>query len=465
MTNLGITPSITTTAVPAATTRNLILDYYDRLPAVIRHYVGNAAPEPDAAFSPGFDLPELDEAARAFFAVAEAGLDNLGEYSSSRLLLLDLMRNPGTNTTKTVASLLIVARAVEYIRRTGERILIFSPTSANKGTALRDAVARAITAGLVTPDRLRVVTLAPASCREKLRGNLLSTDAELRALNPVLLYDGPQAEDVKTLGRQFVTGHGGWLTQRHGANVWYTLELRNYIIADAARAFLERDVAPAGAGGPGRTHAHAVSSAFGLLGYALGRDVLEGAGLASVQDRPGFLLVQHLDTPDMVLSLHHGSPERAGMPRYALDPRTGLFEQAYTPHFPRSTFDPDEVLDPTFYTRAPATSPQMNELIRRFGGSGIVVSLSECLARYPFMRPWFATTRRPLPSDFRSVREWSLVMATTGVLNAIDRGLIADGQEIVIHGSGFYTTADYQPLDQAATTRVSTVDDIVEALR
>jgi len=45
--------------------------------------------------------------------------------------MLDLAREPGT-TPRDFASLLIVARAVQYIRRTGEPIMIFSPTSANK---------------------------------------------------------------------------------------------------------------------------------------------------------------------------------------------------------------------------------------------------------------------------------------------------------------------------------------------
>src|ERR1044072_8870388 len=92
-----------TPAPPAAAVRNLILDYYDRLPAVVDHLGEHTAPVEDVdAFSPGFELPEPDDAVRAFFSVADAALHPLGEYSDSRLLLLDLMRNPGTNTTKTL---------------------------------------------------------------------------------------------------------------------------------------------------------------------------------------------------------------------------------------------------------------------------------------------------------------------------------------------------------------------------
>jgi hypothetical protein len=448
---------------PGTAVRNLILDYYDRLPAVVDHLgEPTAAVEDVDAFSPGFELPEPDDAVRAFFSVADAALHPLGEYSDSRLLLLDLMRNPGTNTTKTLASLLIVARAVQYIRRTGTGVLIFSPTSANKGTALRDAVGRALAAGLATPEQLRIVTIAPAGCLPKLRAGALSADPYLRALNPVLVYDGAQPEDVKALGKEFATTLGAALAAASGCRLWFSLDLRNYVVADAARAFLEQDVSPARAD---RTHAHAVSSAFGLLGYSLGRDILERQGIAAQRDRGGYLLVQHLGTPDMVLSLHHGSHDRAAMPRYALDPGTGLYRQDESPHFPQTTFDPGEVLDPTFYTRAPATSATMNDLIERYGGAGIVVSLAECVARYPRLRPWFAATSRPLPADFRTLREWSLVMASTGVLNALDRKLVKDGGEIVVHGSGSYSTADYEPLDTSATTTVRTVDDIAAALR
>jgi hypothetical protein len=444
--------------------RNLILDYYDRLPAVIER--SGVDPHPVAApdaFSPGFRLPELDEGVRRFFAPATAGWHDLAEHASSRLLLLDLTRNPGTGTTKTLASLLIVARAVEHVRRTGEPVLILTPTSANKGIALRDAVLRAQEAGLAAPDQLRVATLSPRACRDKLRASRLSEDPELRRLNPVLLHDGPDPEAVKALARAVVRDHGRALRSRTGANVWFSLELANYMVADAARAFLEHDVAPTGRGRP-RLHAHAVSSAYGLLGYNLGRDVLEGAGECCPEDRPGFLLVQHLGAPDMVLCLHHGDFGREHVPEYAYDPRTGLYAQARDPRFPATTFDPEEVLDPTFYTHRPATAPAMNALIERHGGGGIVVSLAECLAGYPRLRHWLRATERPLPADPRTLREWSLVMALTGVANALDRGLVPPGGEIVVHGSGCYTTADYEALDGAALTPVATADDIVAAL-
>jgi hypothetical protein len=449
----------------AMATRNLLIDYYGWLPRVIDHLGQDPEPvlDPDA-FSPGFLLPELDEHVRRFLAVATAEWRPLADCAGTRLLLLDMTANPATNTTKTFASLLIVARAVEFIRRTGEPVIIFTPTSANKGVALRDAVERALAAGLASPDQLRIVMLAPARCRDKLRGSRLAIDPELRRRNPVLLYDGADPEGVKELGRRFVREHGRAVRARHGANLWFSLELRNYLIADAARALFEHDVART-AGARPRLHAHAVSSAYGLLGYSQGREVLEAAGLASPGDRPGFLLVQHLGAPDMVLSLHHGGFARERVPRFVLDPATGIFEQRQDPHFPATTYDPEEVLDPTFYTHEPATSPAMNALVSRFGGAGIVVSLHECLARYPLLRGWLQGTGRPLPLDPRTLREWSLVMAMTGVLNALDRGLIQAGHDVVVHGSGSYTTADYRPLDAEAITSVTTTDDIAAALR
>lgn len=432
--------------------RNLILDYYDRLPTVIARCVDDPAPVKDpAAFSPGFLLPELDTQIRQFFGGAEASWSHLADLDGGRLTMLDLTRNPGTRTTKTLASLLIVGRAIEYIRRTGEPIVIFSPTSANKGTALRDAVFRAYECGLVTPDQLRVAILVPAGCRAKLRGGL-PTDR-----NPIFVYAGEEPEYVKALGRQFADAYAG----RMAAKLWFSLELRNYLIADAARAFFEHDADPT-PGAKQRTHAHAVSSAFGLLGYNLGRDLLEESGAATPADRPSFLLVQHLGTPDMVINLRHGDFDRAHLPAYQRD--GALWTQTADPRFPAVTADPDEVLDPTFYTHRPTTSPAMNELIRKHGGDGIVVSLQECVQRYPAIAAFLSATDRPLPADLRTLREWSIVMAMTGVLNAFDRGLLSRDRDVVVHGTGMYHTADYPPVEAADLTPVQTPDDIARTL-
>lgn len=442
-------------------TGNLLVDFPELVRKAVTACVDDTSPATDdpAAFEPGFELPDHDDDVRAFYSAATARWVPVGEYRDHRLTVLDLAANPDTNTTKTFASLLIVARAVQYIRRTGEPVMIFSPTSANKGTALRDAVLRAIDAGLVTPEQLRVVILAPEGCRDKLRASRMTTDARLRSLNPLLLYTGAPAEAVKQVGREFVTAHAARLKREHGLNVWFSLALPNYLLADTARAFFEYSVDPIG--DTPRWHAHAVSSAFGMLGYHRGRAVLEDAGLVGVETRPATLLVQHMATADMVLSLRHGDFDRAGFPSYVNDPATGLFQQVGTdPHFPAATFDPEEVLDPTFYTRRPVTSAEMNGLIARFGGDGIVVSLYECLHRYPEIRARFAGYERGLPADVRTLREWSLVMAMTGVLNAVDRGLVDRGADIVVHGSGWYSAAEYTPVDRTMTSTVDSVDDV-----
>lgn len=37
-------------------------------------------------------------------------------------------------------------------------------------------------------------------------------------------------------------------------------------------------------------------------------------------------------------------------------------------------------------------------------------------------------------------------MAVTGTLNAADRGLLPDSEDVLIHGSGSYSDQDYCPL-------------------
>jgi hypothetical protein len=92
--------------------------------------------------------------------------------------LIDLTGNPGTHTTKTFPSMLIVARAVEHIRRTGQAIRIVTPTSANKGIGLRDAVGRALAAGLVTPRELSCLVLAPQTTVHKFQHARRAADPE-----------------------------------------------------------------------------------------------------------------------------------------------------------------------------------------------------------------------------------------------------------------------------------------------
>ncbi|MEU0896310.1 DUF6002 family protein [Streptomyces massasporeus] len=384
-------------------------------------------------FAPPFELPAPSSALDEFFAVADPRFAELGAAGSTRLVLLDLMGNPATRTVKTLASLVIVARAVLHTERTGEPVMIVTPSSANKATALRDAVLRAYRTGLSDPGRLRIVTVVPEAARPKLWSSALSEDPALAERNPMCVL-APGEIGVKPLTRHAVDSAAGELAARTGFRLWHTLDLVNYQCADAVRAFAEHVELPR-APGVTRTHAHAVSSAFGLLGHHFGTTLLPGT-----PDAARYFLVQHMATPDMVQSLYG-----TGAPRYRFDAATGLHHQHEDPHHPATTFDPAENLEPTFYTRSPATSPAMNRLIRTQGGGGVVVSLHECLSRYGEIRTLLAGADIALPVDPRELREWSLVMALTGVLTGIERGLL-DTDEVVVHGSGSYSVRDFTPL-------------------
>lgn len=449
---------------PKAFSGNLITDFYEHIRDAGREFDAETHSRQDRdVVTPDFRFPDPTPATADFFRAATVHWQDFGTYKNRPLYLLNLAANPGTRTTKTFASLLIVARAVEHIRTTGERVIIFSPTSANKGTALRDAVQRAIDCGLVTPEELRIVVLAPETSAGKLRRSRLSDNPVLAALNPVLTLNSPVPEDVKTLGKEFVDRYGEKVRQETGALIWYTLELNNYLIADMARAFFEHSAAPLDATDRPRTHVHAVSSAFGLLGYHRGRQYLEERGLSDAARRPRSLLVQHLHTPDMVLHACFGSFDASHIPAYQRDDATGRYHQGSDPHFPEITDDPVEMLDRTFYTRRPATAPTMSEIIRTHGGGGIVVSRRECMDRYPELRSRLESAGFSAPDDPAEVREWSLMMALTGALNAVDRGFIGSGDDIVVHGSGWYHSSEYQPL-HGMTRLVSTAADIARTI-
>jgi len=432
---------------------NALVRYADEVRGALANL--GAAQRSDSMFCPGFELPPVDEPSSRFFAACELAFVDLGVYRGKRLRLLDLMRNPRTRTTKTAASLVIVARAVEYLRRTGEQILLVSPSSGNKVTALRDAVLRAYETGLATPEQLGIVGIVPGGAAPKLWHSLLSENANLRVRNPVATFTGVDRADVKTLARTLVIQHGAALRAEHGVNLWYTLDIGNYLVADVIRACAEEEFLPPT---DGRLHVHAVSSAYGLLGHNLGARRLAAA--RGAQPTAHYFLVQHLDTADMVLSLYFDSASRTNLPAYALDEATGLYRQDESPRFPSTTFDPTEILDPTFYTRQPPTSAEINPIIRERGGGGIVVSLHEVLQRYPLLRTMLRPGGIHLPADPRDLREWSLVMAFTGILNAIDRGLVPE-EDILLHGSGSYQVADFSPIPADRVSAIAGVDDLL----
>lgn len=413
---------------------------------------------PKPYFEPAWAFPALDDDLRAFLSPATAKYELLPEYNGVSLRILDLRRNPATQTTKTFASLLIVARAVEHLRRTGEAIILFTPSSGNKAVALRDAVQRALDFGLATRQSLRIVTLTPERTIDKLRRSGLSEDPELLALNPVGVLPGDEPEAVKEIGANFVREFS--LNNRPTTKLWATLNLDNYRQADQVRAFADYEFGAASVAGLRLIHAHAVSSAFGLLGYQAGLDRLVAMGHAVNQ--PGYLLVQHLGTCDMVLHSYFGSFDRSRVP--AFRERGGEWVQDEVPIFPQRTWSPSEVLEETFYTRRPVTASHMSRLISDHGGGGIVVSLSECLQRYSECRELLESTDVSLPDDPRKIREWSMVMALTGVLNAIDRGVVRDVDGVVVHASGTYAVGDYDPLPVSAMTPVTSAADLHDLL-
>ncbi|MEO7262669.1 MAG: DUF6002 family protein, partial [Jatrophihabitantaceae bacterium] len=418
---------------------NAIARYHTQIQHALNELNSGASAE---EFTPGHQLPGLTSQFREFLSVSTMAYAPLAEYGGHQLSLLDLTRNPATGTTKTFASLVIVARAVNFIRATGQHVTIVTPSSANKAVALRDAVLRAIQCELVDAEQLNIVAIVPAGSAYKLRPSELSADPELRRRNPVAVYEGSDAAAVKAIAHDAVHDHNALFERTAKTNVWHTLKLENYLAADVVRAFVEQDFfAPQSE--RARLHAHSVSSAYGLLGHAYGRTLIEHS------DRwpsVGYLLVQHLGAPDMVLHLYRGQPDGFDTPpRYTRDSNRELHRQGENPHFPKVTFDPEEILDPTFYTRNPATSERMTALIREQGGGGIVVSRAECLDRYEEVRSLLSNGGMTIPADADLVQEWSIIMALTGILNAIDRKIV-HADEIVLHGSGIYSSADYSPI-------------------
>ena len=400
-------------------------------------------------FEPGSEIPEITDSLREYFEPAKLSITSLRSYRGRDIRLLNLTSDPATNTTKTIPSLYIVARAVNHIQKTGENILIVVTTSGNKGTALRRSVERAIQCGLVTRDQLRVMMIVPENSVHKLRASALSEDPELRKRNPLVIYRGTSVAQMKQLGKDFQARYFDEVYNGSNTRIWYSLNLDNYKIPDSVRAYYEYEWNQQHGNNKAsvRLAVQPVSSAYGLLGYHLGRTALVNQGLSSWDANCGYWLVQHLYTSDMVRHFYFGDFDRGLMPTYSLEETTGLYRQEVDPHFPLKTFDPDEDLDSTFYTQEPATSTDTSSMIRRFGGGGNVVSLAECLDRYPFIRQYVKDAGFQMPADPRQVREWALPMVMTGVLNAIDRDLIPEGAELTIHATGFSTDQDFQPLD------------------
>lgn len=410
--------------------------YHRRLEDVARQ-MESAAVATRAGFEPAFAVPDPEDSLWSeFFGATPLRYLRLPSYRGHRFDLLDLMGTPGTRTTKSLASNTIMARAILHARSSGRPLTIVTPTSGNKGTALRDALARAQALALPGSELVHVVMIVPSASAGKLRLCSADEDASFTRNNPVAVAEVSSGAELKEMVFK-VTEQ----LDRRDVDHWYTLALDNYRLADTMRAFVEYDAIAAGVAPAegARLHAHAVSSAYGLLGYELGREALR-ADSAPLPEG-GYFLVQHLGAPDMVL---HQRTRQDGPPRYTRTEPDGPFVQHSDPDFPFETDDPEEVLDATFYTRNPPTAPAMTELIRgRFGG-GIVVSRRECVARFAEVREFLGELDL-MPQGTAELREWSLLMLLTGVFNAIDRGLVRT-PHIVLHASGSYWDAAVPPL-------------------
>ena len=70
-----------------------------------------------------------------------------------------------------------------------------------------------------------------------------------------------------------------------------------------------------------------------------------------------------------------------------------------------------------------------------------------------------------LPSDPRDLKEWSLVMAISGCLNAIDRGLLMGVDGYTIHASGTYSSQDYKRVPDEGLIYVNTVEEMLAYFR
>jgi hypothetical protein len=430
--------------------RNALAQYYNEVQAALRMLTNRTSSIPSASlFEPNFEMPALSKRLHDYFEgsdiawrPANMGLGAQGDA------FLDLTLNGRTRTTKTFASRVIVARALRHIETSGDPVMLISPSSGNKATALRESVAQAYESGLADPDCLRVTCVVPEVSRFKVAAG----SAELLdGCNPLLYLRADSPLDVKALVRA-----AQQVLEKPSSRwrLWFTLAPYNYLAGDVVRAFAERDL-----GGPApaqRVHVHAVSSGYGLLGYSLGRELL------SAKNRVSMLLVQHPATPDLVLMAQARLGAGEVAPSYS-GSAVGGFAQDGNPRFPPIVVDLQEVVDETFYTRNPATLVDMSELLEAHGGDGIVVSAAECRAAFDSYVSACHDSRLATPETFTDLAERSLLMAYTGLRMARARNLVPP-IPAVIHGTGAYGVQDFERPDGARWGKISSVDQFVTAV-
>jgi hypothetical protein len=413
-----------------AAVRRPLVDYYDAAAGILQGPGGGDCQNWEPRGLP----PTPPEDIRDYLAVAE--MRWLPAHRGAPFAaVLDLRSDSETQTTKLFPSLLMVARAVNHIRTTGEAITIVTPSSANKASALRHAVELAFESGLVDSAGLRIISVVPRIALPKFRSSGLVADEALRTAHPLFVYDSEDPADVKLLVRDAMAAYEREGGGRRVRRVWQTLKLDNYAAADAVRADFENDVAPPSAD---RIHAHAVSSAYGLIGYGRRRARLAHGGVMT--RKAGYLLIQHMFTSDMVRAL-----TGEGVPVYENRGGAG-HTQDTSPHWPSVVDDVSENMEATFYTKNPPTAAEMRTLANDHFGTGIVVSRRECLDGYDSARDDLGRMGIGLPLDPGDLREWAAVMGWTGCERAVRRGLLPPDDEVVLHCSGSYAATDYTPL-------------------
>lgn len=412
-----------------------------------------------------FQLPELDNQIADYLGVPMRWSELAVPEWSGRTFLLDLTSDPNTRTTKIFASLLIVLRAVHYVRRTGKRLMLLTPSSGNKAVGLREAVGRAYAHGLVDPSQLRIAVLIPGQSSRKLRVSRSIDDSPHAQFAPVLLGQQMSPAIVKQVCADVASAWSE--SSRHdtcGWTLWNTLDIDNYKLADVGRAFAEaRFRSPSDA--EDRWHAHAVSSAYGLLGYSLGVNLLQSGmypQLDAPRRHPGLFIVQHMATSDMVRSVTLAMKQQTP-PNYKWNPDTAAWEQGDSLEFPPSVEDLNESIDVTFYTSAPPTRSEFDGLVRQHGGGGIVVSKSECERELERTSARLAQSLT-MTGDGSTLAEWSLAKVFTGVELGRQRGLIPEEKDVVIHASGYYTDDMLPPFGEQGMRIAASAVDVDAAL-
>ncbi|WP_432069770.1 DUF6002 family protein [Streptomyces sp. AA1529] len=446
-----------------------LTDHWDTVRALVRDaHPRQAGPAPGdgdpagadpAGFAPDGELPALDGPLRGYLAAAGTRVTRLPDHRGVRWQLFDHCAAAGSRTAQPDTALLLVARAVQHTRRTGRRIALLAPSSGNLASTLRDALLRAHRYGLAHPDQVRVIALVPAAARHKVADSPLARHPELRRRNPLVVHHGAEPGAVHELAAAYCRAHARALRTGTGTALWYVRDPVEHRAAAALRAFVERDALGA-APAAGRVHAQTADTGSAALGHRAGSALAADGAADAAGPRP--LLVQQPRTCGLVLHLLTGSCSREGAPRYRYDAARRLHHQAAgspDPHFPRTAHHPEEVVEPAFFTRAPGTAPEVSALLRAHGGTGIVVSRYECLARYPSLRALLAPAGVALPADPARLADWSLVMALTGALNAAERGLPA-GPEVVVHRTAAHGAADRAPVPGALARYADSADEL-----